>query len=393
MLKSKKVIITISILLILSIVAGCGSTSSSSNGSQNGDEVSVQSEGLPEMMTWVAYNVGAAGYNQAAAIANAFTQKYGTQVRIMPVDTSVARIMALRDGQASYGFLADETYFAAHGLYDFAEKQFGPLDLRVLLAKPSCYTFAVTKKSGIKTIEDLRGKRIATVPGNTSHNVKNEAMLHFGGLTTDDVILAHSASYNSSLRGLMEGKFDAVGVQTTASILYEIEASPVGLEYIEFPAEDKEGWERLTKVTPWLRPGIENRGAGMNRDYELPIYTYPQVVCLADRDVEEVYQMTKALDEAYDLYKDLDPQMSDWVIEKSSQFPNGAPFHEGAIKYLKEKGLWTEEHEKWNNEAIESLRKSQEAWDTVVEEAKSKNISDKDFPDYWLQRRAEILGE
>lgn len=348
---------------------------------------------VPERMDWLAYEIGTTGYTQAAGIANAMTQATGSQIRIVPNDTSVGRILVMKSGQAKYGFLADEVYFASHGLYDFADKKFGPQDLRVILAKPSYFGFAVTKKSGITTIEELKGKRISYVPGNTSHIIKAEAYLAFGGLTWDDVEITHMSSWSAGAKGLIEGKIDAIASQPTAATLYEVESSPGGLEYIEMPASNIEGWKRTQEIAPWVSPGIESRGAGMNgKEYELPKYTYPQISCYADVDADEVYEIIKALDESFDLYKDMDPTAIDWAIENSSGVPNGAPYHEGAVRYLKEKGLWTEEHEEWNNSQIESLKAEQAAWETVIKEANEKNISDKDFAEYWLERRFEIIG-
>lgn len=348
---------------------------------------------LPDMMDWLAYEIGTTGYTQAAGMANALTQSTGTQIRIVPNDTSVGRILVLKNGQADVGFLADEVYFASHGLYDFADRKFGPQDLRVVIAKPSYFAFAVTKESGIKTIEDLKGKRISYVPGNTSHIVKAEAYLAFGGLTWDDVEITHMASWADGARGLIEGKVDAVASQPTAATLYEVDSSPVGLDYIEMPASNVEGWKKVNEICPWLGPGVESRGAGMNgKEYEMPFYTYPQITCYSEADADMIYELVKALDESFELYKDMEPTATDWVIESSSGIPNGAPYHEGAIRYFKEKGLWTDAHEEWNNKQIEILKQEQEAWDLVTKEADEKNISDKDFPKYWLDRRFEIMG-
>lgn len=383
----KKLAIGLSVVCLTAVLAGCGGdkkTSAPAGGTKSADGV----------QTWVAYEVGAAGYNQAAAIANAMTQKLGSKVRIMPADTSVGRIIAMKNGQAKFGFLADEVYFAANGLYDFAAKNQGPQDLRVVLGKPSSYLFAVTKKGGIKTIADLKGKRISYVPGNTSHNIKNEAYLYGYGLTWDDVKKTQMASYGAGMKALLEDKVDAVGVQTTASTLYEIDASPVGLAYIEMPAKDVEAWKRIQEYAPWVKPGKEDRGAGLTKGkpIEVPWYPYPQVACYSNATVDEVYQMIKSMDETYDIYKDLDPQSSDWKVDISSGFPVGAPFHDGAIKYLKEKKLWTPEHEKWNQDTIARQKKVQDAWKVVIEEAKVQKVSDKDFPAFWTKRRAEITG-
>ncbi len=82
--------------------------------------------------------------------------------------------------------------------------------------------------------------------------------------------------------------------------------------------------------------------------------------------------------------------MPDWAISKSGRTPAGAPFHEGAIRYLKEKGIWTAQDDQWNSKSLAHVKKVQELWKVTVQEAKSKGIGEKDFTEYWLKKRAEI---
>ena len=67
--------------------------------------------------------------------------------------------------------------------------------------------------------------------------------------------------------------------------------------------------------------------------------------------------------------------------------------HEGAIKYFKEKGLWTEEHENWNENYLEELEKVSEAWKTFKERAKEEKIEDKEIHDAWIKVLKEVLGK
>jgi hypothetical protein len=130
----------------------------------------------------------------------------------------------------------------------------------------------------------------------------------------------------------------------------------------------------------------------MRRTYTLGGYTYPQVICYASMPADEVYELCKALDQAFELYKDMTPLAADWAIELSSRFPQGAPFHEGAIRYLKEKGLWTDGHQKWNDEAVAAIEASKNAWNIVTAEAAEQRIPDSQFNEFWTRRRAEIIG-
>lgn len=392
MFRNKSFIKALVLVLVLSLtfVVGCSSAPSDTP-ANTGDANGEQQQGLPDQMSWVSYEVGSAGYAQAAAMANALTKQYGTKVRIMPADTSVGRIIALINGQTKFGFAADETSFAFEGTYDFASNNFGPQDLRVLLAKPAVFTLATTEESGIETVEDCAGKRVYRVPGNTSHTVKMEAFLAFGDITWDEVEIVDMPSYTAGMKGLAEGKLDVVCCNPNAATLYEVASSPRGLRFLEFPASNTEGWKRLQAICPWMAPGVDNRGAGVDRDYEWPIYAFPQIITMADTSEEEVYELMKAIDETFGLYKDANSEMPDWAVDKASGIPVGAPYHPGAIKYLKEKGLWTEEHEAWNNQMLDRIAKLQEAWDTVTQEAIDKQIPSTEFADYWLTRKAELV--
>lgn len=353
---------------------------------------STKASGLPGMMIWSAYDIGSRGYVQAAAISDALTKKYGTKVRILPSGTSVGRVMPLKTGAATYGLLADETYFSVMGLYEFSSEKWGPQDFRVLLAHPAPVSMVTTAKSGIKTPKDFKGKRVGWVPGSSTTNVKTEAFLAFAGLTWKDVRRVEMPSYGAALKGLTEDKIDAFCAGITAPLLYELEASPQGIFWPEFPASDKEGWKRVNKIAPWVFPRKCDIGPGLKKGQpkEIPYYTYPQLVTYAKQDADEVYALVKGFDETFDMYKSADPELPEWAISKSGKTPAGAPFHPGAIRYLKEKGIWTAESDQWNNQFLERLKKLQQAWKITIQEAKAKGISEKDFPDFWMQKRKGV---
>jgi TRAP transporter TAXI family solute receptor len=352
----------------------------------------AKSSKLPGMMAWSAFGVGSRGYVQAAAISNALIKVYGTKVRIIPSGTSVGRLMPMKTGAATYGLLADEVYFAANAIYEFASPDWGPQDLRVLLAHPAPIGFVATAKSGIKTIKDCKGKRIGWIPGASTNNVKTEAFLAFGGLSWKDVQRVDMPSYGAAGKGLIEGKIDAICYGVTAPVLYELAASPQGIHWVEFPASDVEGWKRIQAITPWVRPGRYDVGPGIKKGEfkEIPSYVYPQLTCYAKQNANEVYTLVKAFDETFDMYKAADPEMPEWAISRAGKTPAGAPFHEGAVRYLKEKGIWTAESEQWNTKYLERLKKVKEFWKKAVDEAASKKISPKDFPEFWLKKQEEI---
>ena len=65
--------------------------------------------------------------------------------------------------------------------------------------------------------------------------------------------------------------------------------------------------------------------------------------------------------------------MPRWEIDRAGQPPADALFHEGAIRYFKEQGLWTEEHQAWNEARQARLDALIAAWDKAVAEAEGQS--------------------
>ena len=214
---------------------------------------------LPSQMIWSAYDLGSSGYAEASGIANALQKKYPTRIRIVPSGTSIGRLLPMTTGKVRYGFLANEVYFATEATFDFAPQSWGPQDLRIVLGRPASVGLAVAKDTGVKTIADLKGKRIGFVKGNPSVNVKNDAYLAFGGLTRKDIKEVWFGSYNAMKDAVIADQLDAFGTVTTSANVRQIEASPRGLIWPPFPADNKKGWEAMNKVISFAAPSWKPR--------------------------------------------------------------------------------------------------------------------------------------
>lgn len=394
------------LLLVAILLVGCFFVTSCSNNnageSTSGEQSQSENQsagkqadaGLPKQMAWSTFGVGSSTYVQAAGIADALTTEFGTKVRILPSDTSVGRIQGVVNGEVDYTVTADGAYFASYGLYDFANLDLGPQDnIRTLLARPGSTTAVTTNQTGIETPKDFKGKRLAWIPGSTSVNIKAVACLVYAGYTLDDVTIVAAPSYSAAVDLVKNGDADWMIGQVTAAHWHEFESMGIGVKFVEFPAADKEGWERLQKVTPWLYPGTAEEGVGFNTPIEIPNYVNPLFVTTTDKSVDEVYNLVKAIDETYDLYKDIDPMMPAWRIDMASGVPVQCPYHEGAIKYFKEKGLWTEEHETWNNNYLNELKEVQKAWGPFKEKAVAEKMDPKEVHDEWIKVLKDVLNK
>lgn len=347
---------------------------------------------LPSTMTWTAYDVGSQGHSEASAIADAFGKAYNTRIRIQPAGSAIGRLQPLVSGRADYAFLATESFFATEGSYDFSERRWGPQDLRAVAGRPSTFGVPSAADANIHTLEDLRGQRVAYVAGNPSVNVKCDAILAFAGLSRDDVEAVMFPTHGAAMSSLVEDRADATCTTTTASQLYELEESSRGIRWVDIPADDEEGWARMNQVAPVFQSFRETIGAGLSEESpaNMLAYRYPIIVAMADRDEEEVYQFIKSLDESYDLYRDATAAIHRWAIEDSGVPPIDIPFHPGAIRYMEEKGLWSEQMQTWNDNRLARLEALKQAWDSLLNE--EPDLEGDALAERWEARRQEVIG-
>lgn len=350
--------------------------------------------GLPSTMIWSTYDVGSTGYVEASAIAEAFGKKYGSRVRLQPSGSAIGRVKPMTDGRASHAWLANELYFAVEGLYEYCAQEWGPQDLRTLMGRLNSFSIAATKTSGIKEPKDLKGKRFAIARANSSVNVKTEPILAFAGLTWRDLQLIEFPSYGATLKAVVEGKADCVGVAPAAATLRELEASPHGISWVALDPANKAGWARVRSVVPFVEPFQETIGAGLSEANPVWLmgYRYPMITVPANAKEAEVYAMTKAVAETFDLYKAANPIMPRWDPKKSGTPPMDAAFHDGAIRYLKEAGIWKPEHQTWQNGMLKRHKLLQAAWkDMMAKDPVAKTLESTALQKVWEIRRAEAL--
>ena len=350
---------------------------------------------LPPTMTMTAYDTGTAGFNITVAIGKVMKDKYGSDVRVLPAGNDVARLQPLRTGRAIASGMGSGVYFAQEGVFEFGTKEWGPQAVQITLTTVDCNagSLGVAADTGVKVIGDLKGKRVGFVVGSPALNQNTLGVLAFAGLTEKDVKVVEFASYGAMWKGLVNNDVDAAYGTTITGPAKEVETSPRGIVWPPTPADDKAGWARLQKITPFINPHNATCGAGgisKEKPIQLSNYPYPIYTVYANQKEEDVYNLTKAMIEGYDGYKDAAPGATGMDVKKQTKNWS-VPVHKGAVKALKEAGAWSDDQEKWNN----NLYKRQETLITAwTDYNKSNPPSDaKEFADGWMKARTAALSK
>jgi len=356
---------------------------------------SIQAEEvkLPKQLSWTAYGTTSSGYAQGIGIGQMLNEKYGSDLRIIPGKNDVSRMVPLRSGQSDICACGAAAVFAQEGSLMFGTKKWGPMKILNLFNNlgTNGQQLVGAGDAGIKTAADLKGKRVTFVKGAPALNLNAEAALAFAGLTWDDVEKVTVPGWKQSAEAVINGQADATWGSTVSSAYNQLAASPRGLYWINFPHSDAEGWARAKKVAPhWAQSVIEsavdiesNESGG--KSYEGNNYPYPIYVATANIDDATAYGLTKAVMENYEAIKDSGPGMNGYQLSRQPLMW-AFPYHPASIKYYKEKGVWTADHDAYNDGLLKRQDVLAKAWASM-----DMSLDDDAFSKAWQKARAEAL--
>jgi len=214
-------------------------------------------------------------------------------------------------------------------------------NLRVLMAGPRMATgFLVRANSPIKTAKDLVGKRVASgYLGQPSALISMVADVRNAGINTlEDFIQVKVPGPVPGVKAVMEGRADATNAAVGMGVVAEADAS-VGVRFLP-GFMNPEDIKRAKEVFPGSTYKIWKAGpAGVKVD--TPLWTYP-VFCMTSSHLADTvaYEVLTAWWKYYEETWPLHPACKGWTSEMFVLRETTVPYHDGAIKFYKEKGVW-----------------------------------------------------
>ncbi|MCB1548627.1 MAG: TAXI family TRAP transporter solute-binding subunit, partial [Hyphomicrobiaceae bacterium] len=343
---------------------------------------------LPKAISWTAYGTTSSGYAQSVGLGQMLKKRFGVDLRIIPGKNDVSRMAPMRVGQTQICACGIAAYFAQEGVLMFAEKSWGPQRIYNLFNNVgrNGQQAMTAADAGILKVSDLKGKRVTFVKGAPALNTNMTAMLAFGGLTWADVKKVEVPGWKQSIEAVINGQADAAWGSTISSAYAQLAASPRGLYFPPLPHADKAAWDRAKAVAPWWAPTkilAYTKGAKNQGPYEGSNYPYPIFVAVKGISDDLAYGLTKAVMEHYQDFKESGPGMDGYQLS-AQNLAYVFPYHPAAIKYYKEKGVWTAAHEQHN----QMLLKRQDVLAAAWKDMQAKKVADDKFVAEWLKVRA-----
>jgi TRAP transporter TAXI family solute receptor len=287
-------------------------------------------------------NPGSLYHNIGTAVAKA-ANGHGLAVTIQPATSPNQYLPAVGAGQFEFGIanlqefdyaLAGEAWFKGHA---------SP-DLRVVaLLFPLREAIFVRKDSNIKSVGDLRGKRM-TDGYTAQHTIipQLEAIYATAGLTRDDIVKVQVPSVVAGANAFMQGQSDGFIFAHGAGKVREADAAVGGIRALPIPhtpeaaAAIKKHWPtgKLVHMVPGrASPGVLEPGWFIA--YPMIVFTNKKVSDEAVQKMAKVlYENQAEMGQVFAPMKGFDPK-KDMVGDIAP-----AQYHPGAIKFYKEVGLW-----------------------------------------------------
>lgn len=343
-------------------------------------------------LVWTAYGTTSTGFAQASAIAEALRQEKDVEVSIVPGSNDVARLTPLKTGRADFCVCGIGAYFAFEGTGVFGAPDQGPQPVRLILMSTGSLGLglAASAKSEITDLKDLKGRRVAWVTGSDATNVNTAAFLAFAGLTWDDVDKIEFPNFKASVDGVINGQADAAFMTTSTPHAMRLAESPNGIHWPDLAGDDAEkSWGELLNIAPFFFPIEITNGAGIaeTKSWKGAGYPYPLMLGKAESDEETVYNLTASIIGTFESYSTAMPQTVGWAMERQN-FEWVIPYHNGAIKYFSEIGVWTEEMQAHNDRLIARSEVLQATWADYSADASEDTDA---FASGWKVARAAAL--
>lgn len=286
-------------------------------------------------VTGVYYPTGGA----ICRLVNQGRKEHGIRCSVESTGGSIYNIKTIRAGELEFGVAqSDWQHHAYHGTSKFAED--GPFEgLRAVFSvHPEPFTVVARADSGIKSFEDLKGKRVNIGNPGSGQRGTMDVVLEAMGWSLDDFALAAELKAAEQSAALCDNQIDAmiytVG-HPSGSIQEATTACDSVLVNVTGPAIDK-----LIAENAYYRKATIPGGMYRGTDEDVTTFGVGATfVTSADVSEEAVYTVVKAVFDNFDDFRGLHPAFANLDPKEMATAGLSAPLHPGAAKYYKEKGL------------------------------------------------------
>ena len=335
-MKKNKFLLFMVLSIFALILAACGgddeeqeSTGSTDTSTESEDTATETPDYGVDFLSVLTGGTQGTYYPLGGTFAELITNETGVKATAEVSQASAANMTALQNGEGEVAFVqTDISYYATKGIEMFKE----PIDTISALGAlyPETVQLVTLADSGIKSYEDLKGKKVSVgAPGSGTY-ANAEQLLAIHGLTMND-IQAQNLDFGESADSIQSGQIDAAFI-TAGYPTGAVEALNATKEVSIVPVSAEKAEELIAKYPYYAVDTIPAGTYGLAEDV-------PAVSVLAmlavNKDLSEdlVYAMTKAI---YSNTDKISHAKGALIKAETALDGIGIEIHPGAQKYFDE---------------------------------------------------------
>lgn len=322
----------LALLLALLALTACGQGQPAQ---QSGEQSEGSSQQEPQFITIATGGTSGVYYQLGGTLAKLIEEQLGYKTSVQATGASVENINLLMNNQAEIAFsISDSATQAYEGTGPF-EGQAPMTDLRAMAAiYPNVIQLVTTEDTGIKTFEDLKGKRVSVGDRNSGTEINARMIFEAHGMTYDDVKVDY-LSFGESIDQIKNGMIDAAvissGLPNSAimdlAVTHKVRLIPISESALNYLQEKYPFFMPLTIPADMYDTAEDTQTVKVAN------------VLLVNHRLSEdvVYNLTKAIFDNLEALYSAHNAALDIKLETVTEGLL-VPLHPGAEKYFKEVG-------------------------------------------------------
>jgi TRAP transporter TAXI family solute receptor len=303
---------------------------------------------LPKSAVIGTNTPGTVFYALASGLAK-LASEGAVQTSVQPYTGTSTFLPLLNNGELDFGIVNGVDMGMAYqgpkrlkvgGKNDFPHS---PDTRLVMRGAPLIIALLVKKDSPLKSVHDLKGKRVTgEYPAHQAVWFNMFGLLASAGLTWKDVNVVPVPAVNDGIDALVQGRAEVTAGALNMAKIREADAS-VGVKHLSIdcsPAGDK----RVRQAVPgyYTRTVKAGSAAAVVEDtctvaYDIYFATHKGASeQLVNAILKPIWDNTEKL-------QPMHPGFKEWTRERAASAEVTLPYHPAAIKFYQEKGVWKKE--------------------------------------------------
>ena len=316
-------------------LTACSATAQpSSNPGNASDKPSAGTSGGEQVYSLVSASLGGTYYIVASALAEIVTNNVdGLTVNNVVSQGSTANAIKVGTGESELGMT---NYYSGMRAINGTEPYDQSYDIMGICGLQfSVIQFTSLASSNIKSMTDLKGKKVSIGPAGGGGALIFEEILPFWDLTMNDMNLSYM-SYADGGEAMTDGRID-VNVPHGAPPL-EANSTAAATKDIALISMEPEILDKIIEKYPYYAAATIPGGTYKGIDEDVTsIGVQDILVCRADMDEETVYQITKAIYENIEYMQSVHASMRGMTFDNYKD--SVVPLHPGARRFYEEMGI------------------------------------------------------